>query len=108
MIIDFHKTISSLPSSLAPSSMYAVRSGSGFDLYVTDGTGVTAHKMNAPTTYSPSTSQELVTADAVYEAWERVDGAGYLAQRIELGTNVITTVTGALPVPADLTILTYS
>jgi len=41
------KVIASLPPSLAPDTMYAVRVGTGFDLYITDNTGAIAHKINA-------------------------------------------------------------
>lgn len=57
--------------------------------------------------YSSDTYTEVADADAVYQSWERTDGTGYLAQRVELANNSITEATGTLPVP-DLTTLTYS
>jgi len=40
------KVVSSLPATLVPDTVYAVRVGTGFDLYVSDTTGSTAHKLN--------------------------------------------------------------
>lgn len=40
------KEISALPVILSPSTIYAVRRGVGFDLYVSDNTGTIAHKVN--------------------------------------------------------------
>jgi len=42
-----YKTVVSLPASLEPNTVYAVRSGAGFDLYITDLTGSIAHKSNS-------------------------------------------------------------
>ncbi|MDO4897053.1 MAG: hypothetical protein Q3971_06795 [Moraxella sp.] len=47
MSFSFVKTVSALPSPLTPNTIYAVRVGAGFDLYVSDMTGAVAHKMNA-------------------------------------------------------------
>lgn len=40
------KVVSSLPSVLTPHTLYLVRVGTGFDLYMTDSTGRIAHKLN--------------------------------------------------------------
>lgn len=40
------KELVSLPSTLDPNTIYAVRRGTGFDLYITDSTGLIAHKVN--------------------------------------------------------------
>lgn len=40
------KVVSSLPDVLTPHTIYLVRVGQGFDLYVTDSTGQIAHKIN--------------------------------------------------------------
>lgn len=40
------KVISALPDPLAPNTLYAVRAGAGFDLYMSDATGATAHPLN--------------------------------------------------------------
>lgn len=45
--IKFQKAISSLPNTLTPNSLYAVRVGEGFDLYVSDMTGNIAFKSNS-------------------------------------------------------------
>ena len=45
--IQFGKAISSLPGTLAPNSIYAVRVGIGVDLYVSDMTGNIAYKSNS-------------------------------------------------------------
>ena len=41
------KTVSTLPASLTADAIYAVRVGVGFDLYITDSTGLIAHKVNS-------------------------------------------------------------
>jgi hypothetical protein len=46
-VIKFTKVVSSLPSPLTPDTIYLVRTGAGFDLYVTDTTGSIAYTTNA-------------------------------------------------------------
>ena len=48
MIIRFEKIVSRLPSELEPNTIYFVRVGTGFDLYVTDMTGRIANTLNLP------------------------------------------------------------
>lgn len=43
-----HKVVAHLPDVLEKDAVYAVRTGAGFDLYVTDATGAHAHKLNIP------------------------------------------------------------
>lgn len=45
-ILDVQKVIGSLPSVLAPNTFYAVRVGTGYDLYLSDATGMVAHRLN--------------------------------------------------------------
>lgn len=45
----FVKVVSALPSVLVPNTFYAVRVGAGFDYYLSDRTGTTAHKVNTNT-----------------------------------------------------------
>lgn len=40
------KVISALPATLAANTVYVVRVGQGFDLYITDNTGQIAYKAN--------------------------------------------------------------
>lgn len=40
------KVVAALPSTLEADTAYAVRAGVGFDLYISDSTGATAHKLN--------------------------------------------------------------
>jgi hypothetical protein len=40
------KVISALPGTLTPDTFYAVRTGAGFDLYMSDATGSVAHAIN--------------------------------------------------------------
>jgi hypothetical protein len=42
------KVVSSLPATLDPNTIYLVRVGVGFDLYVSDSLGQIAHKSNSP------------------------------------------------------------
>lgn len=45
--IQIAKVISTLPTTLDSNTLYAVRTGSGFDLYMTDLTGAIAYKINS-------------------------------------------------------------
>lgn len=40
------KAVASLPAVLVPNTIYAVRVGTGFDLFVSDMTGAVAHALN--------------------------------------------------------------
>lgn len=42
-----YKEISTVPSNISSDSMYAVRVGPGFDLYLSDTTGSVAYKINS-------------------------------------------------------------
>lgn len=42
----FRKEIATLPLTLEPNTIYAIRRGVGFDLYITDVLGSVAHKVN--------------------------------------------------------------
>jgi hypothetical protein len=44
----FTKVVGSLPGMLEPDTLYLVRTGAGFDLYVSDATGSIAYPVNAP------------------------------------------------------------
>lgn len=44
--LNIYKEIAKLPDQLVSNSIYAVRVGQGFDLYITDSTGAIAHKLN--------------------------------------------------------------
>lgn len=46
VVLKIHKVVASLPSTLEPDAIYAVRAGAGFDLYIADSTGSVAHKVN--------------------------------------------------------------
>ena len=65
------KTLSSLPNTLEPDTIYYVRVGVGFDLYVSDDTGQIAHKLNDdPLTWSDLAtrwdSEPVDLGDGVY------------------------------------------
>lgn len=51
-----YKEIGSVPSNFGSDSIYAVRTGPGFDLYMTDTTGSVAYKLNS----GASTNIEIV------------------------------------------------
>ncbi|MEM0325231.1 MAG: spherulation-specific family 4 protein, partial [Candidatus Aenigmatarchaeota archaeon] len=46
-LLNLYKVVASLPDTLEPNTIYAVRVGSGFDLYITDMTGSIAYKINS-------------------------------------------------------------
>jgi len=53
-VIRFKKVIGNLPAQLEPDTVYAVRTGTGFDLYISDATGSVAHGLNLSTTNTVS------------------------------------------------------
>lgn len=47
MAMKIEKVVAALPPVLAPNAIYLVRVGAGFDIYVADSTGTTAHTLNS-------------------------------------------------------------
>ena len=45
-ILKARKEVAALPSLLEANTIYVIRTGMGFDLYITDNTGSIAHKLN--------------------------------------------------------------
>lgn len=60
--IKIDKVVSALPTVLEPNTMYAVRVGTGFDLFMSDSTGTSAHALNAST---GSPTAPTITAESV-------------------------------------------
>ena len=58
------KVISALPSVIEPNTTYWVRTGLGFDLYLSDSTGDTVHKINGTPPYIPVPYNFTVNGDA--------------------------------------------
>lgn len=48
MTFRVEKVVGALPGTIVPNTVYVVRTGSGFDLYVSDTTGSVAHALNLP------------------------------------------------------------
>ena len=46
-VFKIEKSVSTLPAVLTADTVYAVRTGVGFDLYITDSTGAVAHALNS-------------------------------------------------------------
>lgn len=60
-----HKVVAALPSPLEPDSIYYVRAGVGFDMYITNGSGVvSAYEINQKTSPSPLTDKRTYSAVA--------------------------------------------
>jgi hypothetical protein len=45
-ILKARKEVAVLPSILEADTIYVIRAGAGFDLYISDNTGAIAHKLN--------------------------------------------------------------
>ncbi len=60
------KVIAALPAVLKPNTVYTVRVGAGFDLYVSDSTGSIAHKVNSS---GGAVSFVTVTLGEAQEDW---------------------------------------
>jgi len=52
----FTKVVASLPATLDPHTLYLVRAGAGFDLYLSDATGAIAYPVNVPAQAWPKRS----------------------------------------------------
>lgn len=90
------KVVSQLPDPLEPDTIYYVRTGEGFDIFVSDITGSVAHKQNSPD-ITPGDVWTL-SADAVtfsYDTEGRISG---LAENVgaDLRTTTYTYVDGLL------------
>ena len=59
-----YKVLAALPQSLSANAAYAVRVGAGFDLYITDNTGLISYKLNTPTEGAGSTGPNNAMAIA--------------------------------------------
>lgn len=70
-ILNVSKVVSTLPDPLAANTVYAVRVGAGFDLYISDSTGTVAHKINLGTIYTISAT---APDPAVYPLWITLTG----------------------------------
>lgn len=80
------KTVSGLPSPLAPNVFYLVRVGQGYDLYATDTTGSSAYKINV----SPS---QLTDVIAVEQGGTGAKDAETARSNLGLGTAATANVT---------------
>ncbi len=110
MIINFHKSVSDLPDPLEPSAVYAVRSGEGFDLYISDALGLVAHRVNGSSDGQVAQPVQSIQTDdeRIYYARNASTGNGYTVTRRLLSSGDVDGVAGgSLPIPDDLTILTY-
>lgn len=63
-LVKHHKIVASLPTQLEANSIYYVRVGTGFDLYVTNNTGlVVAYALNASASAAPVTQLDIDGGD---------------------------------------------
>lgn len=60
--IKFFKELSTLPQTLEANAFYAVRVGVGFDLYLTNGLGQIAHKINSSSTLNDLTDVDTTNS----------------------------------------------
>ena len=60
-----YKEISTVPSNISSDSMYAVRTGPGFDLYLSDTTGSVAYKINSSSISSVEDNLVEMTSDGL-------------------------------------------
>lgn len=119
------KVLSALPDPLVANTVYAVRVGTGFDLYIVDSTGLIAYKINVPADtgiISPNpqsgTSYTLVATDAgkevdrtnatnnatVIDASVLPVGGMGLIRRAAAGALVVTPAAGTTILPAKASV----
>ena len=112
VVLSVFKRVASLPATLVANAVYLVRVGTGFDLYVTNSDGSVAHGLNQSVgsdVYDPDSAVYLRTSDAIYRAWVRTDGAGYLSVKYGIATGEkVGDHSASLPMPSDLSSLSYS
>ncbi|MDB9741456.1 hypothetical protein OAB00_01235 [Akkermansiaceae bacterium] len=104
------KVIGTLPTTLERNTLYAVRVGAGFDLYLTDDNAVVISRALNPLSpiWDATNSSYFKNDDFIYRAWARNDG-DYYAVKFNRSTGLkVGEFTGTLPIPTDLTVLTYS
>lgn len=63
--LKLYKEIGSVPSNFGPDSIYVVRTGPGFDLYITDTTGSIAYKINNTSISSEEGNLVEITSDGL-------------------------------------------
>lgn len=76
-VFKIEKTVSALPDILTPDTVYAVRTGVGFDLYITDSTGAVAHALNSGgSTVSNTFIQETEPSASSPYIWYKTNTEG--------------------------------
>jgi hypothetical protein len=90
------KEVSALPGTLVANTIYAIRRSTGFDLYITDNTGLIAHKIN--NTDDPLKSPVFTHTTGKLTGVSYSDGStkvlsytGELLTKVDLLRNSITT-----------------
>lgn len=95
--VKFHKFVAALPAELEPNAIYYVRAGAGFDIYVTNSSGiVVAYPLNVAAPGQSFFRTEAVTATAAGQTSFTVPG-GYTPGAIIVSLN------GSTLTPADYT-----
>ena len=77
-VFRIEKNIAALPGTLTADTVYAVRTGAGFDLYITDSTASVAHKVNSEGGGGSSNvfiQQEEPSASSPF-IWYKIDATG--------------------------------
>jgi hypothetical protein len=79
-VFNVEKVVSALPDPLSPNTLYYVRVGAGFDLYLSDSTGTIAHKLNADRSLTKATlghSAGAIAADVSSADWFEFEAEAY-------------------------------
>lgn len=103
------KVINALPAPLEPNAVYFVRSGTGFEMRVSDNTGGIAHTLNSPFLPSPDLIDEE-DPTFFYFGFADIEGAPAI-QRQDRETAQTLTATGFADLTTafeNRTTLTYS
>ena len=76
-VFKIEKSVSTLPAVLTADTVYAVRTGVGFDLYITDSTGAVAHALNSGgSTVSNTFIQETEPSTPSPYIWYKTNAEG--------------------------------
>ena len=72
MVNRIEKVINAVPANMAADAIYLIRTGAGFDIRVSDGTGMVAHDLNIPFLDGPDNIG--FSDDAAYSGWASLRG----------------------------------
>lgn len=87
--LKLYKEIGSVPDNFGSDSIYAIRTGPGFDLYVTDTTGSAAYKINNTNVSSVEGNLVEMTSDGLLVKIKEASDIDYFITSFDEALNKI-------------------